>query len=96
MSALHAKPLKLMRRMWAALLCSKDKKMSAPLTTGIVQRITILFRPDEIELVSSLLTDECGANLTKYPELQERIRFAVLKLSHGDDGLRSIHSLVLA
>ena len=58
--------------------------MSASLTTGIGQRITILFRPNEIELVSSLLTDECGPNLAEYPELLERIRFAILKLSHGD------------
>ena len=58
--------------------------MSVPLTTGVGQRITILFRPSEIELVSSLLTHECGPNLTEYPELLERIRFAVLKLSHGD------------
>jgi hypothetical protein len=58
--------------------------MSAPLTTATRQRITILFGPNDIELVSSLLTDECGPNLTKYPELLERIRFAVLKLSHGD------------
>jgi hypothetical protein len=57
--------------------------MSAPLTTGTRQRITILF-PNDIELVSSLLTDECGRNLTEYSELLERIRFAVLKLSHGD------------
>jgi len=54
------------------------------LTTGIGQRIAILFRPNDIQLVSSLLTDECGPSLTKYPELLERIRFAVLKLSHGD------------
>ena len=58
--------------------------MSAPLTTGIGQRIAILFRPNDIQLVSSLLTDECGPSLTKYPELLERIRFAVLKLSPGD------------
>ena len=58
--------------------------MSAPLTTGVGQRIAILFGPNNIELVSSLLTDECGLNLTEYPELLERIRFAVLKLSHGD------------
>ena len=58
--------------------------MSAPLTTGTEQRVTILFGPNDIELVSSLLTDECGPNLTEYPELLERIRFAVLKLSHGD------------
>ncbi|TMJ50913.1 MAG: hypothetical protein E6G85_16625 [Alphaproteobacteria bacterium] len=54
------------------------------MTTGIGQRIAILFRPNDIQLVSSLLTDECGPSLTKYPELLERIRFAVLKLSHGD------------
>ena len=58
--------------------------MSAPLTTGTRQRIAILFRPNDIELVSSLLTDECGPNLTEYSELLERIRFAVLKLSHGN------------
>jgi hypothetical protein len=58
--------------------------MTTPLTTGIEQRITILFRPNDIELASSLLTDEIGLNLTKFPELVERIRFAVLKLSHGD------------
>jgi hypothetical protein len=58
--------------------------MSAPLTTGVRRRINILFRPHEIEPVSSLLTNECGPNLTKYPELLERIRFAVLKLSNGD------------
>jgi hypothetical protein len=58
--------------------------MSAPLTIGIEQRITILFGPNDIERVSSLLTDECGPNLTEYPELLERIRIAILKLSHGD------------
>ena len=58
--------------------------MSAPLTTGTEQRVTILFGPNDIELVSSLLTDECGLSLTEYPELLERIRFAVLKLSRGD------------
>jgi hypothetical protein len=58
--------------------------MSVPLTTGIGQRITVLFRPNDIELVSSLLTNECGPNLTEHPQLLERIRFAVLKLSHGD------------
>ncbi len=54
------------------------------MTTGTEQRVTILFGPNDIELVSSLLTDECGPNLTEYPELLERIRFAVLKLSRGD------------
>jgi hypothetical protein len=58
--------------------------MSAPLTTGTGQRIAILFRPNDIELISLLLTDECGPNLTQDSELLERIRFAVLKLSHGD------------
>jgi hypothetical protein len=58
--------------------------MSTPLTTGTQQRIAMLFQPNDVELVSSLMTNECGANLTKYPELLERIRYAVLKLSHGD------------
>jgi hypothetical protein len=58
--------------------------MSAPLTNGIGQRVAMLFGPDNIELVSALLINECGENLTKYPELLERIRCAVLKLSHGD------------
>jgi hypothetical protein len=58
--------------------------MSAPLATGIGQRIAILFRPNDMGIVSSLLSDECGPNLTEHPELLERIRIAVLKLSHGD------------
>jgi hypothetical protein len=58
--------------------------MSAPLTAGTSQRIAMLFGPDDIEFVSSLLADECGSNLTEHPGLLERIRFAVLKLSHGD------------
>ena len=58
--------------------------MSAPLTAAIAQRTAIFFGPDDIELVSSLLTDECGSNLPEHPELLERIRCGVLKLSHGD------------
>jgi hypothetical protein len=58
--------------------------MSAPLTIGMQQCIAILFRPHDIDLVSALLIDACGTNLTEYPELLERIRFAVLKLSQGD------------
>jgi len=54
------------------------------LTTGTGERVAILFGPNDIELVSSLLIEECGQNLTEYPELLERIRFAVLKLSQGD------------
>src|ERR1700720_4313749 len=57
--------------------------MSAPLTAETRQRITISF-PNDIELVSSLLTHECGPNVTEHSELLERVRFAVLKLSHGD------------
>jgi hypothetical protein len=51
--------------------------MSTPLTTGTQQRITMLFQSNDVELVCSLMINECGANLTKYPELLERIRFAV-------------------
>ena len=58
--------------------------MSSPLTAGIEQRLVILFEPNNIEPASSLLTDECGTNISKHPQLLERIRFAVLKLSRGD------------
>jgi hypothetical protein len=58
--------------------------MSPPLMTGTARRIAMLFGPDDIELVSLLLTDQCGSNLAEFPELLERIRCAVLKLSHGD------------
>jgi hypothetical protein len=58
--------------------------MSKSLTTGVEQRIALLFRPEHVKRVSSLLSDQCGSNLTEYPEALERIRFAVLKLSHGD------------
>jgi len=58
--------------------------MSAALTSGLRQRIAMMFRPDEIELAASLLADGCGPKLTRYPDLLERIRCAVLKLSRGD------------
>ena len=58
--------------------------MSAELSAGLRQRIAMMFAPDEIDLVTSLLTDECGPKLTRYPVLLDRIRYAVLKLSGGD------------
>ena len=44
----------------------------------------MMFAPGDIELVSSLLTDECSSKLTRFPVLLDRIRYAVLKLSGGD------------
>jgi hypothetical protein len=58
--------------------------MSAELSAGLTRRIAMMFKPDETELVSSLLTDECGPKLTRFPVLLDRIRYAVLKLSGGD------------
>jgi hypothetical protein len=48
------------------------------------QRIAMMFAPDDVELVSSLLTDECSSKLTRHPVLLDRIRYAVLKLSGGN------------
>ena len=61
--------------------------MAVPLTDATVERIARSFPPQDHDLVSILLIEECGDNLTTHPdfvELIERIRFAVLKLSCGD------------
>jgi hypothetical protein len=60
------------------------EQASVALSVGLSQRIAMMFAPDEIELVSSLLTEECGPKLTRFPVLLDRIRYAVLKLSKGD------------
>jgi hypothetical protein len=66
-----------------------DEGVSVELSAGLSQRIAMMFAPDEIALVSSLLTEECGPRLTRHPVLLDRIRYAVLKLSGGDlAGLR--------
>jgi hypothetical protein len=60
------------------------EQASVALSVGLSQRIAMMFAPDEIELVSSLLTEECSPKLTRFPVLLDRIRYAVLKLSKGD------------
>src|SRR5712691_1444446 len=51
------------------------------------KRITLLFSPDEHELVRALLSEECGNNVPLLEDLDEvkleRVRFAALKLSQG-------------
>jgi len=58
--------------------------MATPLTDATAQRIARMFPSSEQELVSSVLIEECGDNLTTHSALIERIRIAVLKLSGGD------------
>ncbi len=67
----------------------RDNGPNPALTSGLTQRIAMMFAPDEIELVSSLLTEGCSSKLTRFPVLLDRIRYAVLKLSGGNlDELR--------
>jgi len=61
-----------------------DNRPNPALTSGLTQRIAMMFAPHDIELVSSLLTEECSSKLTRFPVLLDRIRYAVLKLSGGD------------
>ena len=63
------------------------------------ERVKRLFPAEKWVVVEQLLTEECADNLPRCqdstPERLERIRFAVLKLSHGSmDRLR--HAIVLA
>src|SRR5215510_3878122 len=56
-----------------------------PLTTEVISH---LFNSTTAPFVAQLLVDECGDNLPLYkpatPEGLERVRFAVLKISNGD------------
>ena len=57
------------------------------------RRVDLLFRPEEQNIVATLLITECGNNLPFIEELDEyeleRFRFAALKLSDGNlDKLR--------
>jgi hypothetical protein len=50
----------------------------------------VLFNGTDLELAADLLVEQCADNLPLWvnadPQGLERIRFAVLKLSHGDLG----------
>jgi hypothetical protein len=61
-----------------------------PLTESVLQKIDMLFTPEEREKARSLISEKCGADLPLSSNMGpdasgfDRIRFAVLKLSDGD------------
>ncbi len=59
-----------------------------PLSPETKKRVALLFSSEEYKSVCALLQDECGDNLRGINDKDElaleRIRFSVLKLSHGD------------
>lgn len=63
--------------------------MSVDLTPRTKELIARLFDPSTIPVVEGLLADKCGNNLPLYipatPEGLERVRFAVLKISNGNE-----------
>jgi hypothetical protein len=63
--------------------------MAVNLTPRTKEVVAHLFIPSKVPLIEQLLVDECGSNLPLYipstPEGLERIRFAVLKISNGNE-----------
>ncbi len=61
---------------------------SSQLSSGTMERVILLFRPDQQGDVCEILSTECGNNLPFLDKLDaielERVRFAALKLSKGD------------
>jgi len=61
---------------------------SRQLSSGTMERIVLLFRPDQQRDACGILSTECGNNLPFLEKLDatglERVRFAALKLSQGD------------
>jgi hypothetical protein len=59
-----------------------------PLSPETEKRVTLLFPPDQQEIVRNILLEECGNNLPFLQNLDgvamDRFRFAALKLSRGD------------
>jgi hypothetical protein len=62
--------------------------MAVDLTPRTREVVAHLFDAEAAPFVEQLLVDECGGNLPLYrpatPEGLERVRFAVLKISNGD------------
>jgi hypothetical protein len=60
------------------------------LSTATYMRLQRVFAPELREEAEKVLVEECADNLPWYGEAGpldlERVRFAVLKLSHGDPG----------
>ena len=73
--------------------------MAVDLTPRTQAVVAHLFDPDRTLLVEQLLVDECRDNLPLYkpatPEGLERIRFAVLKIRHGDQD-KLLEAILLA
>ena len=73
--------------------------MAIELTPRTRAVVAHLFEPDRASLVEQLLMDECGDNLPLYkpatPDGLERVRFAVLKISNGDQD-KLLEALLLA
>jgi hypothetical protein len=61
---------------------------ASKLSTETEKRISLLFPPDQQQLVRTLLFEECGNNLPFLENLHEkrleRFQFAALKLSEGE------------
>ena len=73
--------------------------MAVNITLRTREIIEHLFGAAKVPLVEQLLIDECGSNLPLYkpstPEGLERVQFAVLKLSQGDDD-KLLETILLA
>lgn len=73
--------------------------MTVDLTSRTKEVIAHLFNPATVPFVEQLLADECGDNLPLYkpttPEGLERIQFAVLKISNGDQD-KLLEAILLA
>jgi predicted DNA-binding protein len=60
------------------------KDTMSTLSSETQRRIDLLFAAEERELAARLLMEHCGFRFSEEPgELEERIRFAALKLSDG-------------
>lgn len=63
--------------------------MSVDLTPRTKKVIAHFFPPSKASAIEQLLAEECGSNLPLYkpstPEGLERVRFAVLKISSGNE-----------
>ncbi len=59
-----------------------------PISGETEKRISAMFPPQDIGTARDILLNECGDNLPlvepTYPQLAERIRFSVIRLSQGD------------
>jgi hypothetical protein len=73
--------------------------MSVDLTPRTKTVVAHLFTPSKASFIEQLLVEECGSNLPlckpSTPEGLERVRFAVLKLSNGNED-KLLEAILLA